>query len=860
MDGSAEITEFFDENGSQLHHVELTVDDLTYSMNNYYISPKTKEISTDFSNCFATSDISFGDLNRTDTSTTKFQQYTNIMESMDFQELLVENTCIPIRGNRPTTCPDSVLSSGKYNEEVDLLSHDTLTSDHIAVKISTDFPFFDEPRSVRTVYYDMESITVEKIAEIWDELTDQPSDVELALVCSKLVLLGRRVSNGTRKKVGGRVETVDEYWAREMANDEKKIGDLKNIFEIEKKINGTADGLTGKKKLSRRENRKHLRDFKKAVSKTARLSHDEHSFFNRIIRKLYSVGGQEKFKFTMDEFKKQLEKLRASAAPGPDRLCKHLLPRSEKNKAKLLWYINDCIFRKRTLPSKLLESTLIFVDKKPISSKKRPICLGSRLIALFDKLMTSRISVLVDRDPRFKNVFGYREDLSIEEFYGCLLGKVAEWENGGFSVGAIQVDVASAFTSVCHKRLIIVFYKFIERSNCEEKSWYIVTYIHMWLGEGSRVIFYEKTSVRMRSGVPQGSALSPVVFVVFLDYISGDIDCIIMKFADDCTLLIRGKTMPKLKAKIEESFKKFTKWLESRKLGCEPSKSKILILHKSKQTLDTYFDKNTDKKVAANWVFMGIPIVELVKILGVTVDSHLNFVQHTNNVCNMFRRRINGLRRLKKLGLGFKFSMQFCLCVRGILNFGLWWICKISAHGLQKMERVWNKLLRTALHEKCPNRLPLSELRELTGTGGIADFVHYLMNLRMVKINDKDFDKCDKFTLDYDEFERVDAEAGGGTEDRRSKRSKVIERTSRLETEISKENLLKSMGHVKTYLYYLGKSRNWQKDDFFLEKLELRVKYEVINYGVSCKISNLSKSNVLDYLVSVSKSFEFVVN
>lgn len=216
--------------------------------------------------------------------------------------------------------------------------------------------------------------------------------------------------------------------------------------------------------------------------------------------------------------------------------------------------------------------------------------------------------------------------------------------------------------------------------------------------------------------------------------------------------------------------------------------------------------------------------------------------------------------QMRLLGLGFKFSMQFCLCVRGILNFGLWWICKISPTGLQKIERVWNKLLRKALHENCPDRLPLAELRELTGTGGIADFVHYLMNLRMVKINDKNFEKCDKFTLNYEEFKRVDAVVGGVTSDRRSKRSLVRRNTEKLETEIMKEKLLKSMGHVKTYLYYLGKSRKWKKDDFFLEKTELRVKYEVINYGVSCKVSNLNKSDVLDYLVSISKSLEFQIN
>ena len=41
----------------------------------------------------------------------KFRQYTNnIMESMDFEELLYEPTFIPIRGNRPTTSPDQTFS------------------------------------------------------------------------------------------------------------------------------------------------------------------------------------------------------------------------------------------------------------------------------------------------------------------------------------------------------------------------------------------------------------------------------------------------------------------------------------------------------------------------------------------------------------------------------------------------------------------------------------------------------------------------------------------------------------------------------------------------------------------------------
>ena len=83
------------------------------------------------------------------------------------------------------------------------------------------------------------------------------------------------------------------------------------------------------------------------------------------------------------------------------------------------------------------------------------------------------------------------------------------------------------------------------------KSWYLVSYIHMWLGEGSRVIYYEKTSILMKSGVPQGSALSPVVFLVFLDYQFDGVECVVLVFADDCSLLVKGKTMTELEVNLK---------------------------------------------------------------------------------------------------------------------------------------------------------------------------------------------------------------------------------------------------------------------------------------------------------------------
>ena len=47
-----------------------------------------------------------------------------------------------------------------------------------------------------------------------------------------------------------------------------------------------------------------------------------------------------------------------------------------------------------------------------------------------------------------------------------------------------------------------------------------------------------------------------------------------------------------------------------------------------------------------------------------------------------------------------------------ILFFGVWWITKISESQMKKIELSWNKLLRVALHRKCPDWIPSERVQE----------------------------------------------------------------------------------------------------------------------------------------------------
>lgn len=453
-----------------------------------------------------------------------------------------------------------------------------------------------------------------------------------------------------------------------------------------------------------------------------------------------------------------------------------------------------------------------------------------------------RAAILIDKDPRYSNCFGFIKELGIEEFDGTFIQTVSDWQNAGFEVGCGQVDVEAAFTSIPHKRLILVMYDFVERSKDEEKSYYLVAYTHMWLK--NRVVYFQKTSVKMCSGVPQGAAYSPTVFLIYLDYVGNDlVNCKILYYADDVTFLIRSKTMIGLRTTSENVLDHFSNWLQTKELRCENSKSKFMIFNKTAATVDKYFEN------------FKIPIKNSIKILGIDMDSKLNFSEHTERICNSIRLRSNLLRMLKKHGLSIEHSLQFILCIRSVLFFGLWWQTKISENNWQKIERSWNNMVRTALHESCPKCLPVSELRRLSGVPGIREFSEYLMHARMNKISDPDFQKCERFTLNLKEYQSIKSVFKPASS--KNLRQSTKRQSSKIRTQTQKQQLLKSYGPIRTYLFMLAEQHKWKNKDFLLSKDELQAKYKIKSKGVHNDLAQLQKHEIIEKLVSLCSHLKF---
>jgi ribonuclease P/MRP protein subunit RPP40 len=143
----------------------------------------------------------------------------------------------------------------------------------------------------------------------------------------------------------------------------------------------------------------------------------------------------------------------------------------------------------------------------------------------------------------------------------------------GIPVDAIYLDFAKAFDSVPHKRLIIKLdgygikgslLNWIEHFLAERRQCVIVNGVKSSWGE-------------VTSGIPQGSVLGPILFVVFINYMPESVKSCIQLFADDSKVYSQ-KNSPEYSEHLQEDRDNLQSWADKWQLRFNNSKCKILHL------------------------------------------------------------------------------------------------------------------------------------------------------------------------------------------------------------------------------------------------------------------------------------------
>ena len=138
----------------------------------------------------------------------------------------------------------------------------------------------------------------------------------------------------------------------------------------------------------------------------------------------------------------------------------------------------------------------------------------------------------------------------------------------------VFLDVSSAFDKVWHRGLLAK----LDQAGIVE-NFYDIMFSYLENRKQVVVVDGVKSEILdIRAGVPQGSRLGPLLFLLYMDDITSDIQSDILIFADDTSLFVSGSDPAETTAILNRDLQKIANWASKWKVTFNASKTKTIIL------------------------------------------------------------------------------------------------------------------------------------------------------------------------------------------------------------------------------------------------------------------------------------------
>jgi hypothetical protein len=361
---------------------------------------------------------------------------------------------------------------------------------------------------------------------------------------------------------------------------------------------------------------------------------------------------------TVQDVKRKIKNLRREAAAGPDGIGPIILQETCEEIAPVLAEIFNKSLRTGEVPPDWKEANVSPIFKKgsrTAPGNYRPVSLTSVSCKLLESIIKDKVMHHLKRHGLIKkSQHGFLPGRSCATNLLAFFEKATAAVDMGESFDAVFLDFAKAFDKVPRRRLI-------KKVRAHGISGPLLLWIQNWLTDRrQRVVLNGSFSdwIEVLSGVPQGSVLGPLLFLIFIndiDMAAAEID-ILVKFADD-TKVGQAIRSAADSAALQSALDKLCQWSE--KWGMSFNISKCKVMHFGRNNPEHVYSMNGE----------ALEKVKKERDIGVIVQDNLKLAAQCTAAAATARAVLSQISRAFHYRDKFTFVKLYKTYVRPHLEF-----------------------------------------------------------------------------------------------------------------------------------------------------------------------------------------------
>ena len=428
---------------------------------------------------------------------------------------------------------------------------------------------------------------------------------------------------------------------------------------------------------------------------------------------------------------KYLNNLTANKATGLDAIPSRFVKDGSSIIAQPLAHIINLSLIQGVVPDDLKSARVVPIFKKNDKTSVgnyRPVSILSILSKIYEKVVYDQVeSYFKANKLLYKFQSGFRSGFSTDTCLIHLTDFIRMEMDKGHIIGMILLDLQKAFDTVDHSILLM-------KLSAAGLGDDILRWFTSYLSSRQQLVDVSGThsaSAPVTCGVPQGSILGPLLFLIYVNDMSAVVKNKLLLYADDSGILVSGKNKSDVEMSLKEDLHLVSQWLIDNKLSLHLGKTESILFGSKYRTRST-----PGLDITCNGT--DIKPSHCVKYLGVTLDQNLSFEAMANSVLKKANARLKYLYRKKE----YLTQHTKKLLVMSLIQCHYDYACSIWYHGLSKflknrLQTTQNKLIRfildldarshiSAEHFKSLNWLPVNKRVDQIVLGHVFRIKHGL--------------------------------------------------------------------------------------------------------------------------------------